>query len=305
MLLGSSPYDLLNSVTGLKTGEYTNYQYGQELFKELLNGHNTLYKPSPLRMEPFTAESVGQQKLGFTILSNEFLTNRLTADASPDLPTYSREFMSPVNITSARLQKFLFHWRLRLYFKSIKKEYTTKLGMGDYSEEYNERLREFSEEVAQKEHEFKLKNINVIDFVEPLPNYILHNKEDQNALYEYWRLVYSQRPTFVKHQEQEVNYDFDFPIDSTNYDPWVEYKLLYKDIFTKGRQYWLLKAMPDFYFLQIGRPAGKPTDFFNQRNPQRPNMRDSIFNIMAIERWQDERREKHNIYVRDSQSIRI
>jgi len=63
--------------------------------------------------------------------------------------------------------------------------------------------------------------------------------------------------------------------------------------------------MPDFYFLQIGRPAGKPTDFFNQRNPQRPNMRDSIFNIMAIERWQDERREKHNIYVRDSQSIRI
>ena len=296
---------MLSPISGVETGEYFSYETGQELFKEVLNGASTWYKPSPIKMEPFAPYEPNHLKLGFNVEGNEYLENPLTADAIPDLPYYSREFISPLNITDARIQKFLFHWKLRLYFKKIKKEYTKKSQVGDYSEEYTARIQEFNKELTQQIFEDKIKNINVIEQDEPLPNYIVHSKEEQAALYEYWKLVYSQRPSFVKTETSQPNYDFDFPVDTHNYDPWTEYRLIYKDIFTKGRQYWLLKAMPDWHFLQVGRPMSEPTERFSMYNPKRPNMRDSIFNMITLERWFDERREKANIYVRDSTSIRI
>jgi len=270
-----------------------------------MNGPGTLYKPAPFKLEPFMATNPITEKLDHFIEPNEYLNNPLVADSASDLPPYSHELMSPLNLTASRIKKFMFHWRLRLYFKALKKELTDKSRVGENPEVILEKLKNFSEEVQQKVYEDKLNSINVVHQVEPLPNYLIHSAADKDALYEYWKLVYSQRPVFAKHKEQEYNYDFDFPVNTNNYDPWVEYKLIYRDVFTKGRNYWLLKAMPEWYFLQIGRPMGEKYDNVSDKNPQRPNMRDSIFNIVATERWQDERREKANIYTRDSQSIRI
>jgi len=281
------------------------YMTGQELYKDVFQGTLTLLKPSHNKLEPFAATIPVMEKLGTIIEPNEYISNPLRADALGDLPPYANEMMSPVNVTGDRINTFMFHWRLRLFFKKLKKELTERMNAGESKESIKARVKEFSEFKDNALMEEKLKSINVSERREELPKYLIHSKDEELALYEYWKLVFSQRPTFPKHVEDEVNYDFDFPVEAENYDPWSEYKLIYRDAFTKGRTHWLLKAMPEWYFLQIGRPQGKDFTNVNQYNVHRPNMNDSIFNILTVERYFDERREKMNITVRDSHSIRI
>jgi len=63
--------------------------------------------------------------------------------------------------------------------------------------------------------------------------------------------------------------------------------------------------MPEWYFLQIGKT--KPNTYKNQSryNPNRPNMEDSIFNVITLERYFDEREKHENIYSGNSQNIRV
>jgi hypothetical protein len=289
----------------MRSFEIDTYDASAEMYKELLNGPSSLFRPSHTKLEPFGVYSPEAEKLGEFAEPNEYISNPIFADSYQDTPKYENEFLFPINITKDRVEKFMFHWKLRLYFKQIKKEFTQKMLEGDYSEEMKNKLAEFHDYVNDELFKEKLKNIKTSNFNEPIPNVIVHDDYDKASFYEYWKLIYSRRPQLKKAEQNEFNYDFDFPVDVSNYDPWTEYKLIYRDAFLKGRKYWLLKAMPEWYFLQIGKPYIKMDDSSSEYNPKRFNMKDSIFNIIAIERWRDERREKKNIYNRDSQSIRI
>ena len=58
-------------------------------------------------------------------------------------------------------------------------------------------------------------------------------------------------------ETKEEEHDFDFEINETQYDPWEEYKLTYKDLLLKGRKYYIIQSMPDWKFLQVRKPTPK------------------------------------------------
>jgi hypothetical protein len=109
----------------------------------------------------------------------------------------------------------------------------------------------------------------------------------------------------IKQQDPEFDYDMDYDIDVDNYDPWAEYKMIYKDIFTKGRAYWIIKSMPDWKFLQIGSVQSSNDESSSEYNFKRPNMNDSIFNTLMTSRYFEERESKAGKSRGKSQSIRI
>ena len=109
----------------------------------------------------------------------------------------------------------------------------------------------------------------------------------------------------IKQQDSELDYDLDFEIDVDNYDPWVEYKLIYRDIFAKGKAYWIIKSMPDWKFLQIGSVQSSDEEIISDYNYKRVNMNDSIFNTLMTSRYFDERYSKAGKARGKSQSIRI
>lgn len=109
----------------------------------------------------------------------------------------------------------------------------------------------------------------------------------------------------IKEQKFDLPYDWDFEVDVENYDPWTEYKLIYKDLLKKGRAHFIIKSIPEWKFLQIGRPNSQEDNSFNSINPLRYNYRDSIFNIINQDRYFQERMTKAGTYKGKSQAVRI
>jgi hypothetical protein len=135
--------------------------------------------------------------------------------------------------------------------------------------------------------------------------YLILFESDKKALEEYFETVVKTRPEMVKEEKPEFAYDDDFEVDVNEYDPWHEYKLIYKDIFKRGRAYYIIKSIPEWRFLQIGEPQGEKDTINSEINPKRYNNRDSIFNILTIDRYFQERRTKEGLYKARSQAIRI
>ena len=130
-------------------------------------------------------------------------------------------------------------------------------------------------------------------------------ENDKQALKDYYDLVLCTRPQMIKSQTNELPYDWDFEVDLENYDPWQEYKLIYKDLFAKGRAYLIIKSIPDWKFLQVGKPDSAEDESYNKLNPLRHNHRDSIFSLITQDRYFNERMTKEGRYKKRSQAIRI
>ncbi len=121
----------------------------------------------------------------------------------------------------------------------------------------------------------------------------------------YYTEIVQTKPNMLKEQSEVFDYDFDFDVDLNNYDPWKEYKLIYKDLFKRGRAYYILKSIPEWRFLQIGRVKSAEDVTVSQYNPKRYNNRDSIFTILAVDKYFHERERKEGIGKGKSQAIRI
>jgi hypothetical protein len=169
---------------------------------------------------------------------------------------------------------------------------------------------EFYEQQQKEETAYLLRNVKVAapdvdkNYLDEKKT-ILFFENDKNALKEYFDLVVSTRPEMVKEEKTEFAYDWDFDVDVNNYDPWQEYKMIYRDLFTKGRAYFIIKSIPEWKFLQVGTPVSNEEDSFSQFNPKRPNNRDSIFSMLTIDKYFHERMTKEGLSKDKSQAIRI
>ncbi len=130
-------------------------------------------------------------------------------------------------------------------------------------------------------------------------------ENDENAMREYFENIVSTRPEMVKETAKEYPYDWDFEVDMDNYDPWKEYKMIYRDLFEKGRAHFILKSMPEWRFLQIQQPKGRNVDSISKFDPRRPNHRDSIFEMITNDLYFNQREKKEGVYKEYSQSVRI
>lgn len=192
----------------------------------------------------------------------------------------------------------------RIRFKEVKKQIAEILQKEGDQSKVNKLLKEFSAQIKDEEDKFNLSKVNIIDESEPIPKVLFTDESDLKFFEKYYNLVYLKRPEMTK-EESEAEKSFDFPIDSENYNPWDEYKNIYSGIYKKGKIYWLLSKMPEWKFLQIGDPQAMEDKTTNPNNRLKPNMDDSIFNILTIDRYFDERLYKTGTYRGKSQSIRI
>jgi hypothetical protein len=173
-----------------------------------------------------------------------------------------------------------------------------------------QKLDEFHEQLKKENLEHLLQKVqvaapdrekNALDAKE----FLIIFEGDRKALEEYYESIVKTRPEMVKETKTEFPYDDDFEVDLNNYDPWQEYKMVYKDIFRNGRAYYIIKSIPEWRFLQIGQPEGEEDTINHEINPKRYNNRDSIFTILTIDRYFQERGTKEGLYKGKSQAIRI
>jgi hypothetical protein len=173
-----------------------------------------------------------------------------------------------------------------------------------------QKFAEFYEQMKKEDLQYLLKNVQVAA-PDREKNALDNNKflilfdSDKKALEQYYDTIIRTRPQMIKETKSEFEYDDDFEVDLNNYDPWQEYKLIYKDLFKNGRAYYIIKSIPEWRFLQIGEPSSEEDNINNEINPKRYNSRDSIFTILSIDRYFQERRTKEGLYKARSQAIRI
>lgn len=122
---------------------------------------------------------------------------------------------------------------------------------------------------------------------------------------ERYNAKFSEIPQLKKEDGHVDDYDFDFPVDLKNYNPWDEYRMIYKDVLTKGRKYWILQSIPDWYFLQEYRQESETYNGVSFFDPVRVNTNDSIFGALEIDKFRESRVVKNNIAVKYNYNIRM
>lgn len=204
----------------------------------------------------------------------------------------------------------MHQWLQRIKFNQLKKEISEEFLKTQNLDDVKGKFEEFYEQMHKENAEFLFKNLqfaapeiekNVFDDKKLLMLF----ENDKHALKTYFENIVQTRPEMVKEQKYETPYDWDFEVDVEDYDPWKEYKLIYKDLFRNGRAYYIIKSIPEWRFLQIGRPESDHLDSISDFNPKRHNNRDSIFTMLTIERYFDEREKKEGLNRGHSQAIRI
>lgn len=289
----------------MHSGLYVPYPFEQEPFKELLKGHLTIYAPSHLfKHLPFDARNVHQVKGDNLLVYNQYDSNPLDADAYPDIPEYAEDFVYPVNITEERLEDYKFHLSLREEFKELKKLATHKMNKMANMEEIKRRFNEYHKNLVRKMEEYRASKVRLIDESEPKTQYFLTSEEEKEHVRSYLENVHQNRPEMLKNEQDETEFDFDFEINEKDYNPWDEYKMIYRDLFKKGRLHYIIKSIPEWAFLRVDKPKSFKINM-SEYNPSRPDMNDSIFNIIMTEKYFDEREKKINIRKGRSESIRI
>lgn len=182
---------------------------------------------------------------------------------------------------------------MNLELKQLKREIAILKENNSSEEEILERVNRFNQEVEKKIEEFKFSRVNLrggaVD-----GNNLGDVEGSLERYFQAYQNFQQSAPRMIKQEEEDLGYDFDFELDEENYDPWEEYRLTYRNIFKNGRKYYILKSIPEWKFLQIGRPKTEVVDV-NERYALRNNMKDSIFNILAAERYHDERHKKQNL----------
>lgn len=192
----------------------------------------------------------------------------------------------------------------RLKFKEVKKQIAEILQKDGDTDKVNKLLKEYQEEYRKAESQFLGEQIKIINEDEEAPKALFLNDEDLKFFEKYYNNVYLKRPVMTK-EDSEVEKEFNFSIDLENYNPWDEYKNIYSGIYKKGKIHWLLKRMPEWKFLQIGEVNSQEDQATNPRNRLKSNMDDSIFNVLTLDRYFEERQKKNGTYKGKSQSIRI
>ena len=192
----------------------------------------------------------------------------------------------------------------RIQFKEIKRQAAEVLKIEGDSEKANELINNHFQKMLKEEASFKASKVNLINESEKIDQILFNNEEDVEFFYNYYNNIYKNRPEMTK-EEADPEKEYDFFVNLDKYNPWDEYKQIYSGIYKKGKIHWLLRKMPEWKFLQIGEVNTDEDKATNIRNRLRDNMDDSIFNVIGIDRYFEERLKKEGTYKGRSQAIRI
>lgn len=224
-------------------------------------------------------------------------------DYSPEYTTLLEE--NPINCDSFTLDKFYWDVERNLDLKDMLKKVHYMKTNGASDSEITSVVNDFNKSMEKKKEAYDLSKLKIIKEVEQ-DKVLVHSQEEENHLRKYFDFLTNNKIEMIKEQEK-ADHDFDFEINPDNYDPWEEYKLTYKDLLTKGRQYFIIQSIPEWKFLQVRKPTPKVLEKLVDKNKGEKfrDMQDSVFEILALERYHKERKTKENRFHQEQQTHRI
>ena len=194
---------------------------------------------------------------------------------------------------------------MNLGLKQLKKKVHHLRQLGAPEEDIVKIVDEFNTDSKKKLDEFYLSNIKVVSEVKSNNTLLIHSDKEENHLKEYFNFLNKSKIELLKQEESE-ELDLAFEIDEKNYDPWEEYKLVYKDLLEKGRKHFIIQSIPEWKFLQVRKPNPLRADpHYDEYGGERTRMDDSIFQIWSLERYHHERNTKENRFHQEKQTHRI
>lgn len=270
------------------------------------NGNRTLHKGQTEEIlatyEANHPEEVGDNDVIF--FKNEYDNPLSLADGLSFKPEYSR-LINIINYDKNFRKKFFYDWEMNLGLKQLKKKVHHLRQLGAPEEDVVKLIDQFNADSKKKLEDFHVSQIKVVNNTADSKSLLIHSDKEANHLREYFNFLNKSKVELLKPEESE-DLDLGFEIDENNYDPWEEYKLIYKDLFEKGRKHFIIQSIPDWKFLQVRKPSPLRADpHYDQFGGEKTRMDDSIFQILALERYHHERNTKENRFNQEKQTHRI
>jgi len=240
--------------------------------------------------EPNDASEVGENRV--INYKNNYDNVLEFASASTGMPSYAETYLKFLNFNTEHSDKFIFDWGMNLKLNLLKRKIHFLRNQGIEEEEIRQIINEFNSNSSKEKEEFFKKNIQIYE-EHSIPSYLIHSEKEENHMKKFSNFSKNFKVNLLKNNNDD-SIDFDFPIDEANYDPWQEYKAIYSDLMKNGRKYYIVQSLPEWKFLLTRKPRYHVNESYNPEIPHLPNMRDSIFHILSLERFHRERWRKEN-----------
>lgn len=235
--------------------------------------------------------------------TNEYDNVLEFAQSKTARPAYTSTLFNHVfNLNTTDIVKATIDIALNQNLKDLKRKIHNLRKFGVSDDEVSKIIREFNDNAkATLKTYLEENNNNVVRNEAPQESYLIHSEKEEAHLRKFFE--FTQKNKIVFEKEEEGDYYDEF-VNEESYDPWVEYKNAFADLFKKGRKYFIVESIPEWKFLQIRQPK-VVEDNHSEFSINQPNFRDSFFNIVSLERWFIEKDRKPSLYGSESVSHRI
>lgn len=280
----------------------------EESFKKFyehsfFNSH--YHKPqSFLSYETFEPNKAVENGSGDIInYKNEYDNVLSFISGNSSLPSYSSTYLQKHNTTPEHFDRFLFDWKLNIRLNDLKRKIHFLRKHGASDESIRVLLNNFNDQARADKEKFNQDTFPTVKSAEK-EKYLVHSDEEESHLKNYFNFVKRLNIKYPEQKEAEDD-EFDFEVSQDNYDPWEEYKKTYKDLLTKGRKYFIVQSIPEWKFLQVRKPKVLFDEKKSEFDDALPNLNDSIFHLLALERYHLERVQKMNLYTKENCTHKI
>jgi hypothetical protein len=251
-----------------------------------------------------TANEVGEN--GYINKRNGYFFPLNFTEGSEKTPVYFKIINNLIDFDEETKEKLWFdverNKELDVLLRKV--HYLQQNNAGD--EEISDLISSFNSLMTKKVDEYSLSKVSIVNDEEGKEKLLVHSSLEEEHLKKYFSFLKKNEVSMLKKSDSEGK-SFDFEVSHEKYSPWDEYRLLYGDLLTKGRAYFIIKTIPEWKFLQVRKPTPKVLDRLVDRRlgEHIRDIQDSVFEIAALERYHLERKTKVNRFHQDKQSHRI
>lgn len=255
-----------------------------------------------------TANEVGEN--GYINKRNGYYFPLNFTEGSEKNPVYFKIINNLVDFDKETKEKLMFdverNKELDVLLRKV--HYLQQNSAGD--DEISEVISSFNSLMTKKVDEYNFSKVNIVNSIndneEGKEKLLVHSTFEEEHLKKYFNFLKKNEVSLLKKSDSEEK-SFDFEVNPEKYSPWDEYRLVYGDLLTKGRAYFIIKSIPEWKFLQIRKPTPKVLDRLVDRRlgEHIRDIQDSVFEIAALERYHLERKTKVNRFHQEKQSHRI
>jgi hypothetical protein len=290
--LGENAFDKENEENYKKFYEYS-----------FFNSH--YHKPQTfLSYETFEPNSAVENGSGDIInYKNEYDNVLSFISGRSSIPSYANTYLEKDNAVPEHFDRFILDWKLNIQLSNLKRKIHFLRKHGASDESIRVLLNNFNNQAREEKERFLE---NSFPTVKPAATeqYLIHSEEEESHLKKYFNFVKRLNIKYPKQKEEEDD-QFDFEVSQDNYDPWEEYKKTYKDLLAKGRKYFIVQSIPEWKFLQVRKPKVLFDEKKSEYDDALPNLNDSIFHLLALERYHLDRKRKMNLYNQENHTHKI